>query len=1089
MRKNRLIILFLFAILILTQQDSFSQIAAKRIKQDSYHKLPGIKIDRGTEAKKIKLNKEHKGSKMSGVSYFLNEDFESGNFPPVGWTATPGTQMWDMAYVSGMGIGNYSAFYSSWNCNYSNNTLYSPNFGPTLSGNQLYFDYAYAPWDDGTNVYYDDMEIFYSDDNGTSWYSLQYLSGYDLQTSPSTGNYFVPESYEWGTYYIELPAGTTNIYYKVYENCSNNIYIDNIKIEGPPLTDVAVTAAYSKGRFPITFLTNDTISANLRNVGNQGAYNLKVYMQMTGANNHFDSAVVPYIAGSQNYVVTFNPYTPVINGNSSIKIWITGGDADIYNDTAYCVTNVNSNYFAYADTIQSNYNGTIGFFDHVSILQKFRVTNANSRITEVKLKIPGGEYGNSPVGQGIRGIILDENKNIVARSDEYKIKASDLGNFVTFKLTNPRPYYPLTNDSYFYAGGDFDDPVGDEYFWNLANQSEDPPRPDCFFLGLGPSYLDIGGYVYTVEFGNKFGIEAKIENMPSVDVGISSMGNLYDQYYSATSAPMTGKVFNNALSGTASATVIRKITPGSYTSSVPVSIPANSTVSVTFANFTFTSGTAYTVRDSVILAGDINTSNNSMSREYTPRIAKDLVVIYQKDEDKDSLVRSILADGRYVNKYDVINLNYKGSYRPWKIIFNCTKSGRRILEAQRDSLKAFLDASTAGNKKSLIVFNDNPANFENEYSNPADSIFLRQYLRAQFVSNDWLAAIPSSGKKFKGKGFFSGVSQDSVTEPLSSTAQLIKPTNGSSAAFVPKSITGSGSDSAIAVSYAGTNYNTFFMSSRFSDLRATNSSPLDGPVLVYTKIIDWLQNISSGVKVLDITVLLEGVYDQNANSMKRDTIKVYLRNATSPFSRVDSAKVYLGPSGMASALFNNAANGVNYYIQVKHRNSMETWSKLPQMFSSNHLTYDFTTAANKAYGDNMKQMGSRWALYSGDVTDYGAIDATDLSDVDNDSYNSLSGYVVTDLTGDDFVDASDVSVCDNNVTIGVYRSAPAPSVYAGSPEDNLQSINISGESEFKIDHEIYERTKNMIRVPDPNFKREIKFTERKNNRVEYKTLK
>ena len=37
-----------------------------------------------------------------------------------------------------------------------------------------------------------------------------------------------------------------------------------------------------------------------------------------------------------------------------------------------------------------------------------------------------------------------------------------------------------------------------------------------------------------------------------------------------------------------------------------------------------------------------------------------------------------------------------------------------------------------------------------------------------------------------------------------------------------------------------------------------------------------------------------------------------------------------------------------------------------------------------------------------------------MSEVDNDAYNSVSGYVRTDLTGDDFVDAEDLSIVDNN---------------------------------------------------------------------------
>ncbi len=56
----------------------------------------------------------------------------------------------------------------------------------------------------------------------------------------------------------------------------------------------------------------------------------------------------------------------------------------------------------------------------------------------------------------------------------------------------------------------------------------------------------------------------------------------------------------------------------------------------------------------------------------------------------------------------------------------------------------------------------------------------------------------------------------------------------------------------------------------------------------------------------------------------------------------------------------------------------------------------------------------RFAIYSGDINQDGTIDASDLSETDNDAFNSVSGYVRTDVTGDDFVDAGDVSIVDNN---------------------------------------------------------------------------
>ena len=51
-------------------------------------------------------------------------------------------------------------------------------------------------------------------------------------------------------------------------------------------------------------------------------------------------------------------------------------------------------------------------------------------------------------------------------------------------------------------------------------------------------------------------------------------------------------------------------------------------------------------------------------------------------------------------------------------------------------------------------------------------------------------------------------------------------------------------------------------------------------------------------------------------------------------------------------------------------------------------------------------------------------DASDISKVDNDATLSLSGYVVSDLTGDDFVDAQDLSLVDNNAFNSVSSILP-----------------------------------------------------------------
>jgi len=179
--------------------------------------------------------------------------------------------------------------------------------------------------------------------------------------------------------------------------------------------------------------------------------------------------------------------------------------------------------------------------------------------------------------------------------------------------------------------------------------------------------------------------------------------------------------------------------------------------------------------------------------------------------------------------------------------------------------------------------------------------------------------------------------------------------------------------------------------------------------------------------VLNLTAFIEGFYNSSSNFMISDTATVYLRNATSPFAKIDSAKSVLTPNGEGSFIFFNVTNGTNYYIVLTHRNSIETWSSTVQAFSSATMIYNFTTAANKAYGNNQKQIDTsplRFGIYSGDVNQDGVIDGTDNGLIDNDATNFVMGYVNTDVNGDGVVDGSDAAIADNNAFNFVTKITP-----------------------------------------------------------------
>ena len=165
-------------------------------------------------------------------------------------------------------------------------------------------------------------------------------------------------------------------------------------------------------------------------------------------------------------------------------------------------------------------------------------------------------------------------------------------------------------------------------------------------------------------------------------------------------------------------------------------------------------------------------------------------------------------------------------------------------------------------------------------------------------------------------------------------------------------------------------------------------------------------------KVLSLVALIEGFY--NGVTMVPDTVTVQLRNTASPYTLAEQKKVVLNTSGSGTGSFNTVTGGTPYYLVIHHRNSIETWSGTGKSFSSNLLSYDFTTAAAQAYGNNMKLKGSKWTIFNGDVNQDGVVDLSDVGLVDIDNLNFVTGYVATDINGDNIVDLSDISIVDNN---------------------------------------------------------------------------
>jgi hypothetical protein len=178
--------------------------------------------------------------------------------------------------------------------------------------------------------------------------------------------------------------------------------------------------------------------------------------------------------------------------------------------------------------------------------------------------------------------------------------------------------------------------------------------------------------------------------------------------------------------------------------------------------------------------------------------------------------------------------------------------------------------------------------------------------------------------------------------------------------------------------------------------------------------------------------MVSSLYDQgiSTDATATDTITVNLHASSPSVSGTPSysVKVILHNNGTATAIFPGATLGNSYYIALKHRNHMETWSAAPVTFSATN-NYDFTSSTSSAYSDGvnapMKSVsGGKFAMYAGDVNQDGTIDLFDLLDTENDASNFTGGYNASDVNGDATSDLFDLILIENNSTLFIFVANP-----------------------------------------------------------------
>jgi len=187
--------------------------------------------------------------------------------------------------------------------------------------------------------------------------------------------------------------------------------------------------------------------------------------------------------------------------------------------------------------------------------------------------------------------------------------------------------------------------------------------------------------------------------------------------------------------------------------------------------------------------------------------------------------------------------------------------------------------------------------------------------------------------------------------------------------------------------------------------------------------------------VVTVKMNIEGYYDAASPAMRPvlanqgvgtsttdvDVVTVELHDSSS-YATVGTTTAMLQTDGTAVATFPSISG--SYYIVVKYRNSLETWSANPLSVGATAY-YNFTDSAAKAYGNNMKLLETGvYGFFSGDINQDGFIEASDYAPLLNDNDAAAEGYKATDLNGDGFVEAEDYPILLNNSDDAIELARP-----------------------------------------------------------------
>jgi len=195
----------------------------------------------------------------------LTESFDDTTFDQPGWSIVdPDNDEFTWLHngdIGAYGSNDGTAVFDNYNGSTSENPggtideIITPfNDVSGISNTSISFDYAYAYYDDGSEVLIDGLSVSYSTNCGDTWNQAWFKEGSDLATAvPHTEDFF-PTSNEWTSINIDLvnlgSASTLLIKFTNHSGWGNRLWLDNININTLVNVPEALSADFNISLFP-----------------------------------------------------------------------------------------------------------------------------------------------------------------------------------------------------------------------------------------------------------------------------------------------------------------------------------------------------------------------------------------------------------------------------------------------------------------------------------------------------------------------------------------------------------------------------------------------------------------------------------------------------------------------------------------------------------------------------------------------------------------------------------------------------------------------------------------------------------------------